>query len=1069
MAAVNAGVSAGVSSSGSGVEFDQMATLIIGDNKIELDVSFFAQLQQSRDPLSQLLGQAVEGVNSINSAASGWWHGKSYGTASDLLSGIASGDEASLSKFADQLGLQNSQNQQLSQLIGQAKDDMHRIVLNAYDQIGQLGVSGTSSTGGLGPKAMSVVNNGRKAVDDLIIQLLGQIRNMHDSNQDAASRFQSGKKDAKADGEANASPGGQGQGVQIDQTQTKHNADGSTTVTGKDKDGNVTYTTTHKDGSVDTTVTSKDKDGNVTYTTTHKDGSVDTTVTSKDKDGNPVATTTHQNGSSDTLVATKDKDGNVTSKTTQANGGKTENVYGAKDKKDTTTQADGGKTTTQTKPDGTQESKHEPPQDAQDAGAGRGNGDTPAPGRADGHEQPGDGGSPSQSGLISTPSGPSDGGFHGGGNGGFHGGGGDGGFHGGGGGNQGGNPGNQGNNGAWGGGHEPSQQQNPQQQDNRNNPVSSPTPSNSEHTANPTGAIGDTRTGPVGPMATTGLQGGAPATSPQSSSPATSTSGGPSNAESRQTSSPSQSGGAQGGAPASPQGPLGQGANPAGPLGNLANAAAQAASPLGNLANAATGVGSNIANLAGAPGSLSQPPTPTAPSAAGTGTGSGFSGSDYKPAPGNATPASFGGGSGGSGGAAPPHQPPLQQAPPTGVPTPPPPPNTGQTPPAEGPAGQGGAPTSPMGGAYPMSPYAGGPAAAAGGRHSRGGLGPWQADPNYTGPNVIDPLGNSHPNQDAIDTIVRLLRLVLDSDRVARENYPPGVRPAYAIAAHADPDEIVHYFFFTNQGRGWTPPGVVVPRATQLGWETVPPAGRGGILGRSDPGLQALRHFEAVSQEYIASGKRYRLIAVATSMEVRDELNTAILQANDKIVGDVAIAAEPRFVDPATSSGGQAAESATVLLHRLEAVAPDAHRRISALLAEKADVSSLAMELAVDTVEASFAYDRPAFLEVVGALKRGEPITENMVEALREDIVAAVGSAEIERSQQEAKPPADQKMVKYASDHTRISAGVALLALLEGDDDSVLDIAYEHYATNARPDKISGLIDQLAPSQKPAL
>ena len=376
-----------------------------------------------------------------------------------------------------------------------------------------------------------------------------------------------------------------------------------------------------------------------------------------------------------------------------------------------------------------------------------------------------------------------------------------------------------------------------------------------------------------------------------------------------------------------------------------------------------------------------------------------------------------------------------------------------------------------MGSAYPMTPYSGtGQSAPTGGRHSSRGPTPWLADTSYNGPNTIDPLGNNHPNQDSIDATIRLLRYVLGSDWAARENYPPGISPYYAISAHADADEIVHYFFFTNQGRGWTPPGVVVPRATQLGWETVPPTGRGGLLGRSDPGMQALRHFESMSQEYSASGKRYRLIAIATSMEMRDELHAAILRANDKIVGEVALAPEPRYVDPVSATGSALADSSTDLLHRLEAVAPDAHRRISALLAENADVvSQLAMDLAVDTVEASFAYDRPAFLDVVGALKRGEPITENMIGALREDVLAAVTSAEIERSQQEAKPLADQKLVKYASDHTRISAGVALLALLEGDDDSVLDIAYEHYATNARPDKIIGLVNQLAPGPAPAV
>jgi hypothetical protein len=370
--------------------------------------------------------------------------------------------------------------------------------------------------------------------------------------------------------------------------------------------------------------------------------------------------------------------------------------------------------------------------------------------------------------------------------------------------------------------------------------------------------------------------------------------------------------------------------------------------------------------------------------------------------------------------------------------------------------------TVPMSGAMPMTPYAPGSQ----GSHTGGrgfGAGGWVADTAFTGPGVINPLNASHPNQDAIDTTIQLLRYVLDSDWTAKANYPAGIRPSYAIAAHADPDEIVHYFFFTNQGRGWIPPGVVVPRVVQLGWETVPPIGRGVLLGRSDPGLQALRHFEATEQHYSANGQRYRLIAVSTSLEIGDELNTAILRANDKIVGDIALAPEPRFVDPGVSADGKAPTDGVPLQHRLQMVAPEAHRRIVAMLAEKAELAPLAIELAIDTVEASFAYDRPAFLDIVGALKRSEPITEVMSQALREDITTAVTSAEIERSQQEAKRLEDQKLIKYASDHTRVSAGIALTSLLEGDEESVLDIAYEHYATNARPDKISEFINQFGP------
>ena len=599
MVTVNFSASAGASTSGSGAQFDAFASLVIGDNKIELDVNFFAQLQQSRDPVSQLVSQTLDGLNSVNSAASGWWSGSSYGAASDLLTNIGSGDATSLSKFADQLVQQNSQNQQLSQLVGQAKDDMNRIVLNAYDQIGQLGVSGTSGAGGYGPQAMSVINNARKAVDDLIVVLLGQIRNINDSTQDAASRFQNGKKEAKADGDASASPSGQGQGVKIAEPgQNLQNKDGSAesgkaaVVTGKDKDGNTTYTTTHKDGSVDATVVTKDKDGNLVSTTTHKDGSVDTTVTNKDKEGNLVSATTRGDGS------------------------KAENVYNPKDKKDTSTESNGAKTTTTTKPDGTQESTHEQPHDA----SGRGGND--APGHGGERDQPSYVG-PSQPALADSgpsgpgpggpgpggPSGPGSWGGHGGGGGGDHGGPGSG-------------PGGPGGNNFFGDkGHDnqPGQQNN---QDGRPNNIFAPTQSNPDHTTNPTGVTGETRPTPAtGSLPFTTPQSGSPvSTSPQSSSPSN-TQTSPNSTESRQTAAPAQSGGHASGGP-SPASP----ASPAGPLGQLANAATQAAAPIGNLAGTAAGIGGNVANLATQLGQQAAPPTPSTP---GTG-GSSPLGSDAK-------------------------------------------------------------------------------------------------------------------------------------------------------------------------------------------------------------------------------------------------------------------------------------------------------------------------------------------------------------------------------------------------------------------------------------------------------
>lgn len=564
-----------------GSQFDQLAALIIGKNKIEVEWSFFAQLQQSRGGLPQAVNQALDGVNSVNSGSAQWWSGTSHDAASDMLTSVVSGDDTSLSKFSDQLAQQNAQNQHLGELVGQAKDDMHRIVLSAYDQIGQLGASGASGTGGYGPQAMSVIDNAKKAVDDVVLVLLGQIRGARDSAQETANRFTSGKtggKEAEGHEQAHDDLLAQGNQLKIAAPEAGHNKDGS--------------------------------------------AAADT----KDNDGRAVAATAHANGKTATAVEGKDKDRDLVAGAKHDNGAQAPNASVSKDKKDANTEPDSSKTTSTTKPDGTPQTNDEAlaaarGSDEPDKAGGEPRADTGGS-RSDGPSYFGGG-----NGGAGLPGGP--------GGGGPGGGGGFGGDHGGFGGGPGNGPGGFG--GDHGQGNQGSQVQTPA--DNRGqNTLFHTTPSAWDHTANPTGAIGETHANPTSgpltaPQSSTSLstnpQSGATNSSntPNSGNPAQ-----PNSAEARQSPHAPQGGSPLAGTPAGAQGPLGQ----------LANAATQAAGPIGNIAGTAASIGGNIAGAATSLGQTAAPPVSSAP---GTG-GPGFPGSEFKPAPGNVTSTNFAGSSG---------------------------------------------------------------------------------------------------------------------------------------------------------------------------------------------------------------------------------------------------------------------------------------------------------------------------------------------------------------------------------------------------------------------------------------